>query len=197
MQQHGDDLAGNLLIGEQVEQRFIHAPQPIALAPKARAYASLASAAEAGGLPGSSAAGEQPQFTAYVETEQGRAHVIVKFSAAQDNAVSERWRDPLLAEVLAQSGAPAASSRIVDHEGQRFLEVGRFDRAGAMGRTALLSLPALDAEFVGRGGRWYEVGQALAQQQCVVPAVSQGEPRHPCVTFLARPMLGESRATGA
>lgn len=181
LQQHGDDLAGNLLIGEQAEQRFINAPQPqpIALAHKARAYAGLASAAEAGELPGSSAAGEQPKFTAYVETEQGSAHVIVKFSAAQDNVVSERWRDLLLAEhialeVLAQSGVPAASSRIVDHAGQRFLEVERFDRAGAMGRTALLSLAALDAEFVGSGGRWYEVSQALVQQQCVVLAASQG-----------------------
>lgn len=181
LRQHGGDLAGNLLIGEQAEQMFINAapPQPIALAGKAVQYAALARAAEAGEIPGSSAAGEQPKFTAYVETGQGRAHVIVKFSAAQDNAVSERWRDLLLAEhialdVLARSGVPAASSRIVDHAGQRFLEVERFDRVGAMGRTALLSLAALDAEFVGSNAPWYEVTQALAQQQCVVPAAVGG-----------------------
>jgi hypothetical protein len=177
--QQGGDLPGNLLIGEQAEQGFINSPQPqpIALALKAEAYARLAGAAEAGELPGSSAAGEQPKFTAYAETEHGSAHVIVKFSAAQDNAVSERWRDLLLAEhialeVLDQGGVPAARSRIVDHAGQRFLEVERFDRVGAMGRMALLSLAALDAEFVGSNGRWYDVADALARQQCVeTPAV--------------------------
>lgn len=181
LRQHGGDLAGNLLIGEQAEQQFINAapPQPIALADKPAFYADMARAAEAGDIPGSSAAGEQPKFTAYVETGHGSAHVIVKFSAAQDNAVSERWRDLLLAEhialdALAQGGVPAASSRIVDHAGQRFLEVERFDRIAALGRTALLSLSALDAEFVGSNGPWYEVTQALVRQQCVLPAAAHG-----------------------
>ena len=34
---------------------------------------------------------------------------------------------------------------------QRFLEVIRFDRVGTLGRKALMSLAALDAEFVGAG----------------------------------------------
>lgn len=203
LQQSGDDLPGNLLMSEQAEQRFINAeqPQPVALADKLGHYLALAQAAEAGDLPGSSAGGEQPKFTAYVQTgvpgetgidtlaeavpEAGRdtasnaAHVIVKFSTADDNAVSERWRDLLLAEhlalsVLAQSGVAAARSCVLDAGGQRFLEVQRFDRMGAMGRVALLSLSALDAEFVGSGGPWHEVTQALIAQGCVVSAAAHG-----------------------
>ncbi|RGE47064.1 type II toxin-antitoxin system HipA family toxinoxin YjjJ [Comamonas testosteroni] len=181
LQQSGDDLPGNLLIGEAAEQRFINAdvPQPLPLADKLQRYVQLASAAEAGELPGSSAGGEQPKFTAYVQTgevegdEVDAAHVIVKFSSAEDNAVSERWRDLLLAEhlalsVLADSGVQAARSRVLDAASQRFLEVERFDRIGALGRVALLSLSALDAEFVGSGGPWYEVTRALIAQDCVV-----------------------------
>lgn len=181
LQQSGDDLPGNLLMGEDAEQRFINAdvPQPVALADKLQTYVQLASAAEAGELPGSSAGGEQPKFTAFVETgEPGRedhrsAHVIVKFSTAEDNAVSERWRDLLLAEhwalsTLADNGVHAARSRVLDAGVQRFLEVERFDRVGAMGRVALLSLSALDAEFVGSAGPWYEVTRALIAEDCVL-----------------------------
>ena len=195
LQQSGDDLPGNLLMSEQAEQRFINAdlPQPVALADKLASYVALAGAAEAGELPGSSAGGEQPKFTAYVQTglpgdaevgthadaDRNAAHVIVKFSTADDNAVSERWRDLLLAEhlalsVLAESGVAAASSCVLDAGGQRFLEVQRFDRVGAMGRVALLSLSALDAEFVGSGGPWHEVTQALIAQDCVVSSAAHG-----------------------
>ena len=101
------------------------------------------------------------------------AHVIVKFSTAEDNAVSERWRDLLLAEhwalsTLADNGVHAARSRVLDAGVQRFLEVERFDRVGAMGRVALLSLSALDAEFVGSAGPWYEVTRALIAEDCVL-----------------------------
>ena len=186
LQQSGDELPGNLLIGEQAEQRFINAdlPQPIALADTRDAYAQMARAAEAGELPGSSAGGEQPKFTAYAQVDASNAadaaaHVIVKFSTAEDNAVSERWRDLLLAEhialqVLAEGGVPAARSQVFDHGDQRFLEVQRFDRVGVLGRVALLSLSALDAEFVGSGGPWYEVTAALAAQNVVRSCATRG-----------------------
>ena len=45
---------------------------------------------------------------------------------------------------------PAAHTTITDACGQRFLEVARFDRVGENGRRALLSLAALEAEFVGK-----------------------------------------------
>lgn len=177
----GADLPGNLLIGEDARQQFLHAPvpTPIALADRSRAYAELARAAERGEVAGSSAGGEQPKFTTHAQTAHGPRHVIVKFSAPDDNAVSERWRDLLLAEhlalhTLAEAGMPAASTAILDHGAQRFLESERFDRVGALGRRALHSLEALDAEFVGQAGNWPELATALAKRRCITPEAARG-----------------------
>lgn len=139
----GHDAIGNLLIGEAARERFLAmpAPQPV---DRATSYPALARAASAGELAGSSAGGEQPKFCAYNE----RGHVLVKFSAADDNPVSERWRDLLLAEHLALAVLGIASE-VFDFAGQRFLEVPRFDRVGQLGRVGVFSLRALDAEFVG------------------------------------------------
>ena len=122
--QHGDELPGHLLLGDAARDRFIHAPAPVPidLADKAQAYAELAAAAARGELPGSSAGGEQPKFTAYAQRATGPAHVIVKFTALTDSPVSERWRDLLLAEhlaleVLHDHGVAAARSTLVDHGG--------------------------------------------------------------------------------
>lgn len=153
---HGHDMVGNLLLGPIAREKFIAMAEPTALtmANKPVAYASLAIAAAQGESPGSSAGGEQPKFTAYAPTDAGPAHVLVKFSELPDNPVSQRWRDLLMAEHLAlstlrQAGVSASPSEVIDHLGQRFLEVARFDREGAMGRKAVVSLRALDAEFVG------------------------------------------------
>lgn len=178
----GDDLPGNLLLGVAAREQFVNAPNPapMAAADRPQAYAERAAAAARGDLQGSSAAGEQPKFTAYVQAEgEPASHVIVKFSAALPSPVSERWRDLLLAEhialqVLSDGGIAAARSRIVDHGSQRFLEVQRFDREGPRGRRALHSLAALDAEFVGSGGRWPEVARALAHQRVIAPEAVEG-----------------------
>lgn len=179
----GSDLPGNLLLGSEALQQFINAPHPeaIGLADKPRRYAALAAAAAQGELPGSSAAGEQPKFTAYAEIAGAAepAHVIVKFSAPVPGAVSQRWRDLLWAEhlalqVLREHGVPAAASAVIDHGEQRFLEVQRFDRVGARGRHALFSLAALDAEFAGRPGRWPDMARALAREHVIEAAAVQG-----------------------
>ena len=145
---HGDDVVGNLLLGDPARTRFLESPSPAAVDPAA-AYTALADAAERGDLPGSSAGGEQPKFTAFT----GR-HVLVKFTSSDVNPVSRRWRDLLAAEhvaaqVLRSAEVPASVSRLVDMDGRRFLEVERFDRVGLSGRRALHSLSALEAEFVG------------------------------------------------
>lgn len=140
---HGQDAVGNLLIGELARDRFIGMPAPLP-ADRATGYPALARAAGAGELPGSSAGGEQPKFCAYTE----RGHVLVKFSAPDDNPISERWRDLLLAEHLALS-VLGVETEVFDFGGQRFLEVPRFDRVGQFGRIGVLSLRALDGEFVG------------------------------------------------
>jgi len=59
---------------------------------------------------------------------------------------------------------------VVDHSGQRFLEVTRFDRVCAMGRKAVVSLRALDAEFVGDANQpWPVVVKRLAALGVVTP----------------------------
>lgn len=172
----GAEAVGNLLLGERAREQFLTAPPPQPLpADCAAAYARLAQAAAAGEAPGSSAGGEQPKFTACVSTGDGPCHVLVKFSETTAGPVSERWRDLLLAEHLAlstlrEAGIPAAASRVIDHDGQRFLEVERFDRLGLLGRRAVWSLTALDAEFVGHGRPdWPGISRRLAELGEVVP----------------------------
>ena len=168
---HGHDVVGNLLLGDIAREHFLAAPlpEPIALARKSASYARLARDAAQGEGPGSSAGGEQPKFATYAETPNGPRHVLVKFSEAEDSPVSERWRDLLLAEHLAletlrEAGIAAASTRLVEQGAQRFLEVERFDRVGPLGRRGLISLAALDAEFVGAGpGGWPAIVPSLAR----------------------------------
>ena len=164
----GHDAVGNLLVGDRAREVFLHMPQPV-LVDRQTMYPELARAAAAGESPRSSAGGEQPKFVAYSE----RGHVLVKYSAIDDNAVSERWRDLLLAEhhALAMLGTP---SQVLDISGQRFLEVPRFDRVGALGRIGVFSLRALDAEFVGRAHEpWPVLVQALAHSGVVQPEAAQ------------------------
>ena len=172
---HGHDAIGNLLLGNAARDAFLANTGQIAITEdqKQAAYTRRALDAARGDYPGSSAGGDQPKFLAYAETASGPRHVIVKFTAAEDHAVSQRWRDLLLAEHLAlhtlhAANISAAQSRIVDAGTQRFLEVERFDRIGEFGRRAVFSLAALDAEFVGMGNAgWAPVAQALVQQGCV------------------------------
>ena len=140
---HGHDAIGDLLIGGLARDRFIGMPAPFPV-DRAVDFPELALAASAGELPGSSAGGEQPKFCAY----SARGHVLVKFSVPDDNPVSERWRDLLLAEHLALS-VLGVETEVLDFGAQRFLEVPRFDRVGQLGRIGVCSLRALDAEYVG------------------------------------------------
>ena len=178
---HGHDLVGNLLIGTSSRDKFITMPepQPISSADKSATYASLAIGAAKGDSPGSSAGGEQPKFTAYAESAGVAKHVIVKFSERQESPNSSRWRDLLLAEHMAlktlrQSNLSAAESFIYDHQGQRFLEVERFDRVGALGRKAVISLAAFDAEFTGSATQpWPVITQSLAKQGAITTTAAE------------------------
>lgn len=178
---HGHDAIGNLLLGNAARDHFLANTGHIAITEdqKQQAYTRRALEAASGDSPGSSAGGEQPKFLAYAETASGPRHVIVKFTAAEDHAVSQRWRDLLLAEHLAlhtlhAANISAAQSRIVDAGTQRFLEVERFDRIGEFGRRAVFSLAALDAEFVGLGNAgWAQVAQTLAQQGCIEASAAE------------------------
>ena len=179
---HGHDVVGNLLLGDIARNRFLSAPipNPVAEGQKTTEYARLAQAAAQGDIPGTSAGGEQPKFVTYAMTAEEPRHVLVKFSEREEGPVSERWRDLLLAEHLAldtlhDAGIPAARSRILDHDGQRFLEIERFDRIGELGRRALISLAALEAEFVGLGTwGWPNMTHRLAAEGHIRQEAAEG-----------------------
>lgn len=180
--EHGHDMTGNLLLGNTARDHYLAAPAPAAITPgqKPEAYAKFAHEAANGEIPGSSAGGEQPKFTTYAITSDGPHHVIVKFSEREENPVSERWRDLLLAEHLAlttldEFGIHATHSQIIDHNNQRFLEAQRFDRVGNLGRLALYSLSALDAEFVGKADTdWPTIANQLANAKIITHEAASG-----------------------
>lgn len=178
---HGEDVIGNILIGNTVRERFLARPipTPIRDEQKSECYIKLAHDAANGDVPGSSAGGEQPKFTVYAMTARGDCHVLVKFSESEQGPVSERWRDLLLAEhmaldVLRQHGIPAAHTNIIDVGQQRFLEIERFDRVSPLGRRGIISLAAMDAEFVGMGnGGWPTMVEALAKDRHITTQAAE------------------------
>ncbi|MEY2686828.1 MAG: hypothetical protein RL375_1026 [Pseudomonadota bacterium] len=182
--QHGADLSGNLILGNPAFKRW-HAgrltpPASIAVdADLPAAYAALAEQAVAQGVPGSSAAGEFPKFPALRELPGAATpHVLVKFSGADGSPAVQRWADLLVCEHLALQaaatlgGVNSATSRVVQHSGGRtFLEVERFDRHGAFGRSPLVSLGTLDAALLGDGSSdWCHLAARLAAPKLLSPA---------------------------
>lgn len=174
---HGHDVTGNLVLGELAHERLLNEAlgNPIALQQRASTYSKLSSAAIRGDAFVSQVGGEQPKFTAYVETQEGARHVIVKFSLDADCEVTQRWRDLLLCEhhaleTLRNAGVQASKTSIFDSGSQRFLEVERFDRIGRHGRRGLVSLSALDSEFAGMANRaWPDITKALLAAGRVTP----------------------------
>ena len=161
----GEDLPGNLILGEAAFQRFHRLPENACRANSAADYPQLAEQAMQGTLPGSSAGGEQPKFCTL---NAGRA-VLVKFSPAGDSPVDQRSRDLLVCEhlalqTLAQAGLPAAHTQVFTGGGRVFLESERFDRVGQSGRIGMVSLQVYDAEYVGEMDNWAATaGRMLAR----------------------------------
>lgn len=142
MSRRGDDLPGNLIVGEESFARWQAVP-PVS---RSRAdYPALAEATIRGHPPGSSAGGERPKFGALV----GDRHMLVKFAGHGDgDVVARRWSDLLILEgialeVVASHGIPAAHTDVVEASGYWFLESERFDRLGVRGRIAVISLAAV------------------------------------------------------
>jgi hypothetical protein len=163
---NGDDLPGCFQLGEQACLRLRRAPERINTAD----YPTLANEVMKGVIPGSSAGGEQPKFTAFCGERS--AHVIVKFSPIGDHEVARRWRDILItefhaSEALQHQHFPAAETRLIELEGRLFLESQRFDRVSEYGRMPMLSLQSVDAEFTGLGSNWPTVMNALHQEGLV------------------------------
>lgn len=174
----GSDLPGDLVLGDAALRHALDARlQPAACLPEAglaAAYARLAEQAMAGALPGSSAGGEFPKFTAArALTGMATPHCVVKFSGADDSATVQRWRDLLVCEHLAAQalGDEAARTRLLAHGGRHFLESERFDRIGGDGRRGVVSLDAVNAGLVGApGDDWTRVALAVVHQRLLSDA---------------------------
>ncbi len=163
---NGDDLPGNFKFGEQALLRVRRKP----VIASDDEYPALADSVMSGVIPGSSAGGEQPKFTAF--SRNSSSHVIVKFSPKGDNAIAIRWRDVLITEYHATEAIhakdfPAAETRLLEMDGRLFLEAQRFDRSGEYGRMSMISLQSIDAEFTGIGSGWPIVLSALLDKELV------------------------------
>jgi len=163
---NGEDLPGNFKFGEQALLRVRRRPAVTSEGD----YPDLADGVMSGVIPGSSAGGEQPKFTAFCGKRS--AHVIVKFSPKGTSDIAKRWRDILVTEFHATEAIhaqnfPAAETRLIESDGRFFLESQRFDRAGEYGRMSMISLASIDAEFTGLGRNWPQVMHALFEQKLV------------------------------
>lgn len=168
--QWGTDLLGAFVLGRFAHARVVAGEvmhRLVEQAGRAEVYAEIAGAT-ALHAQGSSPGGEQPNFTAVRVSGERRAPVLVKFTAPEPDATTQRWADLLRAEHLAlqtlrEHGVPAAASQVLKAGGRTFLEVERFDRTPAGGRVGMISLLALDRAQVGSGPRsWSVVTARLA-----------------------------------
>ncbi|MBL0174948.1 MAG: type II toxin-antitoxin system HipA family toxin YjjJ [Ignavibacteria bacterium] len=151
----GEDAPGDLLLGAGAcgrAQRYAG----FVIDDRERDFPRFAAQSMLAGVPGSSAGGEQPKFTAFCPRA---GHLIVKFSPAGASREAKRWRDLLRCEaaalaLLRERGIPAAETELHEFDGRVYLESRRFDRRGASGRAAAISLAAVAAEFTGEIGGW-------------------------------------------
>lgn len=171
--QRGTDTVGDLILGDIALDTFLASQrrrEAIPVDARSTRYPLLATEIMAGGLPGSSAHGEHPKFTALLEDDRGPRHVLVKFSPPVGTAVGQRWSDLLVAEhvaheVLAQAGVAAVQSRIERFGDRTYLEMDRFDRSGTDGRIGVTSLLAIDAHLHGRLDNWIQAAMRLRKDR--------------------------------
>jgi len=165
----GDDLPGNLIVGEQAFLRYHSLARRSFRVDSFKDYPALAERAMQGTLGGSSAGGEQPKFC----TITAGHHVLVKFSPAGDSPVDQRTKDLLVCEHLAlqilhEAGLPAATSQIFRAGKRVFLESARFDRT-SKGRIGMVSLQVYDSEYVGKVDNWAATANRMVESQLLTP----------------------------
>lgn len=161
MSRFGWNLPGAFIVGEEAFRlHLMHTREPgdvVSDADRARAYPRFADDTLAAGAPGSSAGGEQPKFL--VTRLPSGTGALVKFSPPVVDATSQRIADLLVAEKICldsmrDRGHAAARADVIEAQGRMFLEVERFDRLAGGGRRGVMSLYALDAQFVGDLQDW-------------------------------------------
>lgn len=170
----GWDLIGNFIIGEESNDLYLKnrlkQSDMVTEADREDVYPRMAEQVLSSGIPGSSAAGEQPKFLAMRGAKEGGIPVLVKFSPPVVDAISRRVADLLICEsiaheVLREQGRASSHSCLIRGGGRLFLEMERFDRNVSGGRRGVLSLRTLDLEFVGQLRSWEETAESLFRQQ--------------------------------
>lgn len=166
----GWNLIGNQVLGEKSFQLYLEKQKEVSAAlpnsQRAKRYAHMADDVLQLGDAGSSAGGERAKFLA----ANGTAHSIVKFSPRERSSVNERRADLLICEYLAKEvlqkyGWAVSQSELLFADDRTLLEIARFDRVEARGRRGVISLRALDLEFVGKGAGWSQVARELYRQK--------------------------------
>lgn len=174
LEAEGDDLPGDLVVGDACLRRATGRGLSAETTEESH-YPELAGLA-ASDPPGSSAGGEQPKFLVTTRNAEGSlCPVLVKFSPPLEQTTGIRWADLLLGEyhahvVLAQAGLATPGARVFDLAGRRFLEVPRFDRTAAGGRSGAVSLGSLHAAGVGSQVREWSAAVAELQRNGLVDA---------------------------
>jgi hypothetical protein len=184
----GADQPGDLILGDAAYRRFLEQVQqgvpdtPDATTPDTELidrYVVTAQAALDHGVAGSSAGGEFPKFTERRMVGGKTVHVLVKFSGADAAPGTQRWSDLLVCEHLALQtlaahlDLAAADSRILQGGARTFLEVVRFDRHGAFGRSAVCSWSALNGALFGLAGMPWHTAAARMQQAGMIDAATR------------------------
>jgi hypothetical protein len=136
----GEDLAGNLLIGDESFERWQGWTfQPTNLA---RQIESVMSAELGGARTISSLGGDRPKVLA---TRPNGTATLIKFSPNRSSKFGARWSDLLRMEalcsrVIQKNGIRAAKSVATASAGRMTLHVERFDRLKGRGRVGAATL---------------------------------------------------------
>ena len=170
----GEDFVGNLIVGKESVERYLMQARSgnVQVGPldqRQTLFQELAEKAITGDSPGSSVGGEQPKFTALLETPDGYQRAIVKF-AGRITDEGHRWSDLLVCEhladeILLEAGFSVAQTEIVQTDDWTFLQSERFDRTGLWGRLPLYSLMTVASEFVGYCENWVDAAEQLHDEQ--------------------------------
>lgn len=165
----GSDAIGDLILGNEAFDRYLAdkpSASPLPVSRRNNHYPQLAQDVMQGGLPGSSAHGEHPKFTAVLQQRSGPCHMLVKFSPPMKTPTGQRWADLLIAEyhahrALRDAGIDACLSEALVIEDRVYLQVERFDRSGLHGRIGVTSLWAIDTAFYGQLDNWTDAAARL------------------------------------
>jgi hypothetical protein len=167
----GEDMPGNLILGTESAERWKNNRPAIVSHDQ---YPALVRASLSGQPGGSAAGGDQPKFDAFIEGE----HFMVKFAGTDDSPGQKRWKDLLICEetalsLLAEKKIASAQAKIHVQDSIVFLEVKRFDRIGARGRKAVLTLAAIDHFLFGAGESWSALAEKLLRDRHITSEDSE------------------------